>query len=88
MGAQGMVCSANDTVTEQVVAIKKMTNPFQNVVFAKRAYREIKLMKLFNHKNIMGLLNAFTPQRSLKEFQDVYLVMEHMDTALEKNHWE
>ena len=31
---------------------------------------------------IIGLLNAFTPQRSLDEFQDVYLVMELMDANL------
>lgn len=39
-------------------------------------------MKLVNHKNIIGLLNAFTPQKSLDEFQDVYLVMELMDANL------
>ncbi|MPC73897.1 Mitogen-activated protein kinase 8 [Portunus trituberculatus] len=31
---------------------------------------------------IIGLLNAFTPQKSLDEFQDVYLVMELMDANL------
>lgn len=31
---------------------------------------------------IIGLLNAFTPQRTLEEFQDVYLVMELMDANL------
>ncbi|KOB69460.1 C-Jun NH2-terminal kinase [Operophtera brumata] len=81
-GAQGIVCAAYDTVTQQNVAIKKLSRPFQNVTHAKRAYREFKLMKLVNHKNIIGLLNAFTPQRSLEEFQDVYLVMELMDANL------
>ena len=28
------------------------------------------------------MLNAFTPQRTLEEFQDVYLVMELMDANL------
>lgn len=37
------------------------------------------LSRLFQ---IIGLLNAFTPQRSLEEFQDVYLVMELMDANL------
>lgn len=82
LGAQGMVCAALDTVTQQNVAIKKLSRPFQNVTHAKRAYREFKLMKLVNHKNIIGLLNAFTPQKSLEEFQDVYLVMELMDANL------
>lgn len=81
-GAQGIVCAAFDTATGQNVAIKKLSRPFQNVTHAKRAYREFKLMKLVNHKNIIGLLNAFTPQKSLEEFQDVYLVMELMDANL------
>ncbi|KAG8183686.1 hypothetical protein JTE90_028050 [Oedothorax gibbosus] len=81
-GAQGIVCAAYDTVSRQNVAIKKLSRPFQNVTHAKRAYREFKLMKLVNHKNIIGLLNAFTPQKTLEDFQDVYLVMELMDANL------
>lgn len=47
------VCSAAmDTITQQSVAIKKLSRPFQNVTHAKRAYREFKLMKLVNHKNV------------------------------------
>jgi c-Jun N-terminal kinase len=53
-GAQGIVCAAYDTATQQNVAIKKLSRPFQNVTHAKRAYREFKLMKLVNHKNIIG----------------------------------
>ncbi|KAG0724144.1 Stress-activated protein kinase JNK [Chionoecetes opilio] len=51
-GAQGIVCAAYDSVTQQSVAIKKLSRPFQNVTHAKRAYREFKLMKLVNHKNV------------------------------------
>lgn len=36
----------------------------------------------FSAFQIIGLLNAFTPQRSLEDFQDVYLVMELMDANL------
>lgn len=61
-GAQGIVCAAIDNVKQSSVAIKKLSRPFQNVTHAKRAYREFVLMKLVNHKNIIGLLNAFTPQ--------------------------
>eukprot|EP00112_Aurelia_sp_Birch-Aquarium-sp1_P023834 Seg727.1 transcript_id=Seg727.1/GoldUCD/mRNA.D3Y31 product="Mitogen-activated protein kinase 8" protein_id=Seg727.1/GoldUCD/D3Y31 len=81
-GAQGMVCSATDTVLKQRVAIKKLSRPFQNVTHAKRAYRELVLLKITNHKNIIGLLNVFTPDKSLEEFQDLYLVMELMDASL------
>ncbi|XP_075163448.1 stress-activated protein kinase JNK-like [Haematobia irritans] len=81
-GAQGAVCSALDVKTMNKVAIKKLSKPFQNVINAKRACRELKLMKLVNHRNIIGLLDVFTPNQSLKEFQEIYLVMELMDTNL------
>ncbi|XP_042083950.1 mitogen-activated protein kinase 8 isoform X7 [Haplochromis burtoni] len=81
-GAQGIVCSAYDQILERNVAIKKLSRPFQNQTHAKRAYRELVLMKCVNHKNIIGLLNVFTPQKSFEEFQDVYLVMELMDANL------
>nr|AIP89944.1 c-Jun N-terminal kinases [Schmidtea mediterranea] len=81
-GAQGYVVAALDSVTGQQVAIKKLARPFQNVTHAKRAYREFILMKLVNHKNIIGLLNAFTPQQTINNFQDLYLVMELMDANL------
>lgn len=81
-GAQGVCCSARDLLRNEDVAIKKLSRPFHNPVHAKRAFRELKLMRLVNHINIIGLLNVFTPQKTLDEFQDVYLVMELMDANL------
>lgn len=81
-GAQGVCCKAYDNELKIEVAIKKLSRPFQNVTYAKRAYREIKLLRLVNHPNIIKLLNVFTPHASLKEFQDVYLVMELMEANL------
>uniref|UniRef100_A0A8C7TFX8 Stress-activated protein kinase JNK n=1 Tax=Oncorhynchus mykiss TaxID=8022 RepID=A0A8C7TFX8_ONCMY len=81
-GAQGIVCSAYDHNLERNVAIKKLSRPFQNQTHAKRAYRELVLMKCVNHKNIIGLINVFSPQKSLEEFADVYIVMELMDANL------
>ncbi|XP_041049330.1 mitogen-activated protein kinase 9 isoform X1 [Cetorhinus maximus] len=81
-GAQGIVCAAYDSVLDGSVAVKKLSRPFQNQTHAKRAYRELVLLKCVNHKNIISLLNVFTPQKSLEEFQDVYLVMELMDANL------
>ncbi|XP_075056947.1 mitogen-activated protein kinase 8-like [Mixophyes fleayi] len=81
-GAQGIVCAAYDTVLERLVAIKQLSRPFQNQTHAKRAIWELVLMKCVNHKNIIGLLNVFTPKKSLEEFQDLYIVMELMDANL------
>lgn len=47
------VCSAGyDAVLDRNVAIKKLSRPFQNQTHAKRAYRELVLMKCVNHKNV------------------------------------
>ncbi|KAI4816521.1 hypothetical protein KUCAC02_008845 [Chaenocephalus aceratus] len=80
--SSGIVCAGYDAVLDRNVAIKKLSRPFQNQTHAKRAYRELVLMKCVNHKNIISLLNVFTQQKSLEDFQDVYLVMELMDANL------
>lgn len=81
-GAQGKVASAVDTVTGTQVAIKKLSKPFQNETHAKRAHREIILMRAVRHKNIIRLYDIFSPQGTLDQFEDVYLVMELMDANL------
>lgn len=46
-------CSAAyDAILDRNVAIKKLSRPFQNQTHAKRAYRELVLMKCVNHKNV------------------------------------
>lgn len=89
-GGQGSCCSAYDIETGQKVCIKKLNGLFdgmENAIIlsnAKRAYREIKIMSLVDHQNIIKLLDVFTPQRSLEEFKDIYLVMELMEANLHR----
>lgn len=49
-----LLSSALDTTTGEKVAIKKLSRPFQNVTHAKRAFRELVLLKMVNHKNVSG----------------------------------
>nr|XP_055046370.1 mitogen-activated protein kinase 12b [Misgurnus anguillicaudatus] len=83
-GAYGTVCSANDRKTGVRVAIKKLHRPFQSRLFAKRAYRELRLLKHMKHENVIGLLDVFTSEILLDRFQDFYLVMPYMGTDLGK----
>ncbi|XP_068187706.1 mitogen-activated protein kinase 13 [Antennarius striatus] len=83
-GAYGSVCSAIKEKTKEKVAIKKLHRPFQSEIFAKRAYRELRLLKHMKHENVIGLLDVFTPATSLDEMQDFYLVMPYMFTDLSK----
>ena len=81
-GAQGVVISAYDTVRKERVAIKKLVKPFRNEVYAIQGAFLLRLMKLFNHPNVIGLHNLFTPATSLEDFEDVYIVMELVDANL------
>lgn len=47
-GAYGVVCSALNKKTNQLVAIKKVPDAFSDLVDAKRIVREIKLLSKCN----------------------------------------
>uniref|UniRef100_A0A3Q3EVL1 mitogen-activated protein kinase n=1 Tax=Labrus bergylta TaxID=56723 RepID=A0A3Q3EVL1_9LABR len=83
-GAYGTVCSAVDVRSGSKVAIKKLYRPFQSELFAKRAFRELKLLKHMKHENVIGLLDVFTADLSVDMFNDFYLVMPFMGTDLGK----
>ncbi|XP_058017554.1 mitogen-activated protein kinase 12-like [Ahaetulla prasina] len=82
-GVTPLVISAIDQKSGSKVAIKKLY-PFQSELFAKRAYRELRLLKHMKHENVIGLLDVFTPDPSLDKFNDFYLVMPFMGTDLSK----
>lgn len=60
-GAYGVVCSAIDHSIKAKVAIKKVPKAFEDLIDAKRIVREIKLLKFFDHENIIGLVDVQKP---------------------------
>ena len=82
-GAYGVVVSANDTERNSKIAIKKIPNAFDDLIDAKRIVREIKLLKFFNHENIVSLLDVILPQ-SRTGYNDIYLVTDLMETDLHR----
>ncbi|XP_063064551.1 mitogen-activated protein kinase 14A isoform X1 [Engraulis encrasicolus] len=81
-GAYGSVCSAVDEQTAQMVAVKKLSRPFQSIIHAKRTYRELRLLKHMKHENVIGLLDVFTPDTNVDDFNDLYLVTNLMGADL------
>uniref|UniRef100_A0A8D3BSF2 Stress-activated protein kinase JNK n=1 Tax=Scophthalmus maximus TaxID=52904 RepID=A0A8D3BSF2_SCOMX len=71
-GAQGIVwgCTGGDTVVHY------------NLFVSPTHRNSDKCVCVCLSLQIIGLLNVFTPQKTLEEFQDVYLVMELMDANL------
>lgn len=84
-GAYGVVISACDAKSDENVAIKMVPKAFSDEIDAKRILREIKLLKHFQHDNIVGLLDMMPPNvKYLEDFKDVYLVTDLMETDLHR----
>ncbi|CAF0955295.1 unnamed protein product [Adineta ricciae] len=84
-GAFGAVIRLTDTTTGRTVAIKKLIKPFRGEpVYALRAYRELIVLLQLKYPNahIAQLLDVFTPDQSLQEFQTFYLVMKDAGLSL------
>mmetsp|Transcript_35970 Transcript_35970/g.94614 ORF Transcript_35970/g.94614 Transcript_35970/m.94614 type:complete len:413 (+) Transcript_35970:54-1292(+) len=80
-GAYGVVCSALDNHTGEKVAIKKINKAFDHLTDTKRTLREVKILRHFNHENVIRIKDILRPA-SLDKFEDVYIVSELMDTDL------
>jgi serine/threonine protein kinase len=50
-----VVCAATDLKTGEKVAIKKITKAFSNLVQTKRTLREVRILRHFNHENIIQM---------------------------------
>ncbi|KAL4554132.1 hypothetical protein LXL04_039752 [Taraxacum kok-saghyz] len=80
-GSYGVVCAAVDTQTGEKVAIKKITNIFEHSSDAIRILREIKLLRLLRHPDIVEIKRIMLPP-SRREFKDIYVVFELMESDL------
>ncbi|KAJ6493672.1 kinase-like protein [Mycena vitilis] len=79
-GAYGVVISAGDEITGETVAIKLVSRVFDKIQLAKRALREITLLRHFSgHANITGLIDA---QMISPESNEIYIFMEPMEADL------
>ncbi|KAG0021504.1 Mitogen-activated protein kinase [Entomortierella chlamydospora] len=80
-GAYGVVCAAKNTQTGEDVAIKKVTKVFDKTILAKRALREVKLLRHFSgHENITSILDMDIT--NVMDFNEIYLVQELMEADL------
>jgi mitogen-activated protein kinase 1/3 len=78
-GAYGSVYKYQDTVTKEMVAIKKLQK-IQDISDAKQVLREIVILKKCFHQNILRLKGFFI-EENLQSIQ-VYVVTELMDFDL------
>lgn len=82
-GAFGVVWAVTDPRDNKRVALKKMPNVFQNLISAKRVYREVKMLCFFHHENILSALDVLQPPH-IQIFQEIYVITELMQSDLHK----
>ncbi|KAL2546152.1 Mitogen-activated protein kinase [Forsythia ovata] len=80
-GSYGVVYSAYDTHLGEKIAIKKINDIFEHVSDATRILREIKLLRLLRHPDIVEIKHILLPP-SRREFKDIYVVFELMESDL------
>ena len=80
-GAYGLVCSAKDNATNTYVAIKKIPKVFDDLVDGKRVLREIKLLQMLQHENIVRLKDLLRPREGFALYRDMYVVLELMENG-------
>ncbi|KAF2314793.1 hypothetical protein GH714_033589 [Hevea brasiliensis] len=80
-GSYGVVCSAIVTHTGEKVAIKKIHDIFEHISDAARILREIKLLRLLRHPDIVEIKHIMLPP-SRRDFKDIYVVFELMESDL------
>lgn len=72
-----------DKKTGNKVAIKKVPNAFEDLIDAKRILREIKLLRFFDHENIISLVDVPKPE-SRTGYNDIYIITDLMETDLHR----
>ena len=86
-GAYGVVVAAKDSEVEEkegetnLVAIKKIIKAFEHRVFSLRTYRELKIQRLLEHENVLGIKRILLP-KDPKNYNEIYVVSELMETDL------
>ena len=80
-GSYGVVCSATDNKTGEKVAIKKITDVFEHVSDATRILREVKLLRVLKHPDIVEVKHIVLPPNP-RDFKDIFVIFELMETDL------
>ena len=82
-GSYGVVCAGLDAESGEKIAIKKVIKLFREKSETKRLLREIKLLKFFNHDNIIKISNLLNPVK-IRNLDELYIVTELMDSDLQQ----
>lgn len=82
-GSYGTVFVAEELSTGKQFAIKKIPRVFDNLTNAKRLLRELKILRMLSHHNVIGYKGLLAPVIPAT-FNSLLIVFEFVDTDLAK----
>ena len=80
-GAFGAVCSARDLFSKTSVAVKKCKHIFESCTLLTRTIREVRLLRLLRHPNIVTALGEMAIP-DYTRFSEIYIIFERMENDL------
>lgn len=80
-GSYGTVCAAQDRVTNERLAIRKIENAVEHITLAKQVLRELRMLRHLQHENLIDVQSIFVPG-SKEDFKHVYVFSDLMETDL------
>lgn len=83
MGSYGSVVQAKCRKTGKKVAIKRISQIFDDLIDGKRILREIALLRRLEHVNIVNIIEVADPPSS-KNFNEIFVVLEYAQSDLKK----
>lgn len=75
-GSYGSVAEAIDKNTGNKVAIKRLTGIFDDSIDSKRILREIHLLRILDHPNLISINEIIEPN-DYEKFDTIYVVTEY-----------
>lgn len=64
------------------VAVKKLYEPLRDATIALRVYRELRLLQMMEHENVVRLVDLYTPDKSPEALKSVYIVTEYAGLSI------
>lgn len=81
-GSYGHVAEAFDKETQKLVAIKRCTRVFEDLIDCKRILREVAILSQMEHQTVVRLHDFIVPENST--FDELYMVLEICDSDFKK----
>eukprot|EP00954_Amorphochlora_amoebiformis_P007309 567952-Amorphochlora_amoeboformis.AAC.1 len=82
-GSFGSAASGVDQLSNRKIAVKRVTNFFDNSYIAKRVLKEVSILRhLVKHPNVVSLVDFYLEPK--RDFQVCYIIFELMETDLQR----